>query len=646
MHNSFYKFKLATLFGAGVNLFFIFTGILIHNTYNKKPEFLISDKYIATIQEIPREKLNSYQSVVEIHAVVMNDSIIRTHEKVIVSFAKCEKSKFIKPGQMIVFIQSPEMVSNNNNPFEFDYKLYLERQQIYRQVYLSADSWGPSCKSAPFSFSIIAEKARLFLLKIYSQQNWDENQMNIISALTLGYKSGLDAEIKNLFISAGVMHVLAVSGLHVGILFLLLNFIFGFLRKQHTGRIFFILVVVISIWGFAFITGLSPSVKRAAIMFTFIVIGQNLKRQSNIYNTVSASAFFILIVNPNNLYAVGFQLSYLAVLGIVSLQPRIEKLFQFKFFIFRYLWSLLAVSFAAQIAIFPLTVFYFHQFPSYFWLTNMLVIPAATILIPLGIFLLAFSWIPYFSNLISEAIHIILTYLIKFLELVENFPGSVIQINFTIIELMFIIAVVAFFVFFINFPKIKYIKCTLAFMLLYLITSLAISTFNYYRHEIIVYNYSKQNVLHLIAGKRNYIVSESKLEGMESIHSIINNTIVGLSVNSPIYLTGNQYFNDSILYLNNGLIFFNGKIIHFTIKKKQWNYPFYPDIIIADKKTVMENNSKNYSAKTNFSENKQFSTSYNVREKGAFRKKWYMFGKFSLKKGLFLTELRNNMLII
>lgn len=157
-------------------------------------------------------------------------------------------------------------------------------------------------------------------------------------------------------------------------------------------RIIKLLILLLCLWSYAFITSLSPSVMRAVTMFSFIAIANVMQRQTNIYNTLAASAFLLLILEPNMVFEVGFQLSYLAVLGIVSIYPIVYPLFVFKSKWTDTLWQLNCVSIAALIATFPLGIFYFHQFPNYFLVANILVLPLIPFIIYFGLsFLLLFK---------------------------------------------------------------------------------------------------------------------------------------------------------------------------------------------------------------------------------------------------------------
>jgi competence protein ComEC len=616
-----YNFRHTIIFGTGIHLALIIAGILIYQNYNRKPTPYQDGKYLATVMEILQEKPNSYQSVLKVNAFQRNDSVFNSNELVMVWFAKNEESKTLEPGKIILFDQSPQEVKNSNNPYEFDYKKYLARKKIYRQVYLPSDAWTRSDVSSPFNLEILAEKARMHLLNIYHRQKLDENELHVLSALTLGYKRGLDPETKRIFASAGAMHVLAVSGLHVGIVFIILSFLLGFMKKQQAGRIIFVVIIIFALWSFAFITGLSPSVKRAATMFTFVVIGQNIKRQLNIYNTLAASAFLLLLLNPNNLFEAGFQLSYSAVTGIVFLQPRFDKLLTVRNKVLHYAWSLLTVSVAAQIATFPVSVYYFNQFPSYFWISNLLVIPAVTLLIPLGMATLAFHWIPFLSDILTGIIGLVLNFVILFLASIEMLPLSVLKISFSDLELVLVLGILLSVCLFIDTRCQWHFRNAYISVFLFLLVSFGIKSMNMFRKEIIVYNYSDQTIVHLVCGKQNYVISENPLPGTGMVQGMIDKTVVSLRMHPPVFLSSGQLYNDSFLYVNKGLIFFDGRIIGFNSGLG----PFIPEVLVGSN-NLNKQNTDLLAGKTLITtqRRRKFHPAHvhYLVETGAYREKW------------------------
>ncbi len=626
--NRFYTFRYSSVFGISVVSFFIILGMLVFKVYNKQPRFYNHATFHATVLEAPEEKPASFKTVLHIFNGLKNDSVFTANEKVLVYFEKNENVKALRPGDNIIFNKSPEKVENRGNPFEFDYKKYLERKKIFRQLYLPANQWKSVNSKAKFSFTILAEQIREKLLNIYRSQHLGEEQFEILSALTLGYKRGLDPEIKTVFSSSGAMHVLAVSGLHVGIIYGVLLFILGFLKRRKAGRLLFVLLTLFCLWTYAFITGLSPSVERAATMFSLLVIGENLKRRINVYNSLAASAMLLLLLNPNNLFEVGFQLSYAAVFGIVFLQPRLAKTITIKTKVGQFFWILLTVSIAAQLATLPITLYYFNQFPTYFWLANLLVIPAVSILIPLGLSLLVFAKVPFISTLLSNTINFLIHGIYLILKQIEQLPYSVFHESIQPVELIFLVGLLLSFLFFLKQPRTRYINAGLICIFLLFASAAFFKANRLNEKEIIVYNYPDNTILQLINGKYNYVISEKEIEENESAHNLLRVTGEKLQLENPVYLTPSDTLVNNHLFYENGIIIFGKQTILFKHAPGDVPEQLTPDFIINPE---VSNNSewrtlknslvilnRSYISDTLFSQVRR----YNVNHKGAFQKKW------------------------
>ncbi len=262
------------------------------------------------------------------------------------------------------------------------------------------------------------------MLDIYTKLGIDGDEFGMLSALTLGYKDALAPELRESFSTTGAMHVLAVSGLHVGIIFVVFGFLFSFMDRWRLGKRLKPIVIIFLLWCYAFITGLSPSVLRSSVMFSCMVLSGVFGRKSNTYNNIFLSAFFLLFFNPNLLFDIGFQLSYSAVLAIVYFQPKIAGLIYVKNRWLRWAWELAAVSLAAQLGTAPFSVFYFHQFPNYFLLSNFVVIPAATLILYAAVALFVFSPVPYVNVAVAFVLKWILKIMYACIVWIEHLPYS------------------------------------------------------------------------------------------------------------------------------------------------------------------------------------------------------------------------------
>ena len=281
---------------------------------------------------------------------------------------------------------------------DFDYGLYLRRQGIVGSCWVFRRNWIVIGHEEDTSIRGYAHKCQYYLHQQYQKMGITGKELGILSALTLGYREELDKDVQQAFSASGAMHVLAVSGLHTGIVWSIVIWILtlGGWRKplceEHVKRWLLSISIICILWGYAFITGLSPSVMRSALMLTFVECSFLLKQKTSRWNAILAAAVIILIINPLALWSVSFQLSFAAVLSIMLVGSGMQRKVFIRGKIGQYIGGLLIVSVAAQIGTMPLTLHYFGQTSNYFALTNLLVIPLAFVLLLLGISTLALSW--------------------------------------------------------------------------------------------------------------------------------------------------------------------------------------------------------------------------------------------------------------
>lgn len=270
------------------------------------------------------------------------------------------------------------------NPDQFDYGKYLSSKSILAQLY--ADAGQVQTGQHPIKdIFYYSDHIRNTIIGNLKKSGFREEERAVIAALILGQQQDISAAVIEDYQFAGAVHILSVSGLHVGFIMMFLTFALGFLPKNKALSYLKLATIVLSLWGFAVLAGLSPSVVRSVTMFSFLAVGMHLKRKTNIFHTLLVSMLLILLFEPSFLFDVGFQLSYLALFFILWLQPILALWWQPQNKIVHYFWQILTVSFAAQIGTFPLSVYYFHQFPGLFFVTNLIVIPMLTVIMALGI---------------------------------------------------------------------------------------------------------------------------------------------------------------------------------------------------------------------------------------------------------------------
>ena len=317
---------------------------------------------------------------------------------------------------------------------DFDYGMYLRRQGIAGSCWANRRNWQVIGHEEDRSLLTIAKRCQYRLHEQYRQMGIEGKELGILSALTLGYRENLDKDVQRSFSVSGAMHVLAVSGLHTGIVWgivvwlLTLGGWFKPLWEEKWKRWLLNIIAIVLIWMYAFVTGLSPSVMRSALMLSFWALSGLLEKQISRWNPLFSAAMIILIINPLALWSVSFQLSFAAVAGIMLIGQKMQRSISFKGRMLQYVGGLMLVSVAAQIATMPLTMHYFGQTSNYFALTNLVVIPMAGVLLVLGFGTLAMSWC-VIGEWLGVATKWCTWLLREVVELIEGLPFSTTQIS-------------------------------------------------------------------------------------------------------------------------------------------------------------------------------------------------------------------------
>jgi competence protein ComEC len=356
--------------------------------------------------------------------------------------------------------------------------------------------------------------------------------------------------------SSGAMHVLAVSGLHVGIVFMVFSWMFYFLEKIKYGKIGKSILLVLLLWSYALLTGLSPSVLRACTMFSFVIVGKSLNRYVSIYNILAVSAMFLLLINPYIIMEVGFQLSYLAVLGIVYIQPKMQLIWEPKNSWLQRIWTLITVSISAQIATFPLGLHYFHQFPIWFILSNLIVIPLSTAIIYIAILLLCIAKVSFIADLVAVLLKATLFSLNYSVKKIKDLPYSLLEgIHISVLETWIIYGIILLFLFYLFKRKFKF----LVYCLLLLVAILTMQVLEQFQElkqkKFIVYNVSKNSALEIIAGKKHFFIGNHTLVNNEKeMRFNIKHNWWKLGLSNTVYLPTN-YCSTIICKIKNTISF-------------------------------------------------------------------------------------------
>ena len=322
----------------------------------------------------------------------------KVHGKILLVSPKDSLLSGLHPGTRLLLVSDLIEIKKPLNPYQFDYRRFMALRGVHGQARLK-----------PLQFEVLpseekgiqfwAFQVREKIIRNLQKYNFEPEELAIVQALLLGQKQQISEEVYQNYADAGAVHILAVSGLHVGIVMLIIGWILSPLKRLKKGKFMRSFLIILCLWFFAVLSGLSPSVVRAVTMFSFISIGLELGRRTSTINSVFLSLLLLVLIRPQWLFDVGFQLSYSAVFAILLIQPLLLKLWMPQNKIVHYFWVLLSTTFAAQLGVFPLSLFYFHQFPGLFFLSNLVILPFLGLILGLGILVIllaSLSLLPFF----------------------------------------------------------------------------------------------------------------------------------------------------------------------------------------------------------------------------------------------------------
>jgi competence protein ComEC len=409
-------------------------GYLRVENHKEKADFTNVELYTVKLSRYAEEKENSWKVESSVISIYSNGNWVNRKGNVILYFSKKDFPKPYSYGDVFLIRGAPQLVKPPSNPGEFNLRRNLYFKNIHHQHYLR-EGYAVFIENSSDNFFLSAAiKVRLWADRQLKTYVHGAREQATASALVLGVTDGLDSDLLQAYASTGAMHVLAVSGLHVSIIYWIILLLGKPIEKLRSGKAMLACISVVLLWIYAFVTGWSPSVLRAVMMFTFVALARPWKQSTNIYNTMAASAFCLLVYDPFFLMSVGFQLSYLAVFGIVFIHPHLYVLWEPQSRFWDEVWKVTSVSVAAQIATVPISLYYFHQFPNYFLLANLLVIPASFVVLVVGLAVLPFSVIPFVASMVGFVLQWTIFIMNSVVVIIGSLPFSVIR-NIYISEL-------------------------------------------------------------------------------------------------------------------------------------------------------------------------------------------------------------------
>lgn len=551
------KYTFRWLFGAGVYVFFLTLGMAVCSFHLEKvvavfPIEEATSRVVLTNHVQEKEK-----------SLLFSASLQPTGEKILLYFSKDSLSKTLKRGDELLIRSKISLPKNNGNPDEFNYSRYLLHQGISGTAFIASGNWKKNGHTDSRSLRQIASDWQHGLLNLYHQQNFLSDQYAVLSALTIGYKDDLSDGIRESFSISGASHVLALSGLHVGFLYGLLLFLMRGFSRSFKLKIVRAVVIIAVLWLFAFIAGLSPSVVRSAVMFSFFALSTLANGRLFSLNSLSAAAFMMLLVSPCWLFDVGFQLSFVAVTAILFIHPLIYNRITPKHKLLRYVWGILSVSLAAQIGTAPLVLYYFSRFSTHFLLTNLLVIPLASVIMYLSIAFFLFIPLPFIQQWIVWLLKQALDFLNSSVRWVEHLPYSSLESVWVYtLEVPLIYLLLFFGVRFFYNKEAKTLICALTLLLSLCSYHFVMRLQDHPRNSIAFYNIPGCAAAHIIRSDGSSLLAYADtMPTNKRMHQVMNRHWSRLQLETPVVMRETP-INQNV-FLPNRMYDFCGKRICF-----------------------------------------------------------------------------------
>ncbi len=511
---------------------FIVVGIsttFIHNpkNYSNYYQQHISKNFVITLTVNKILKPGNYYH--KFIANVIQIDTKKTIGNVLVNLKKDSTSISLKVDDRIIITSEFKNLIPPLNPHQFDYKNYLAKQYIYHQVFIDRQDYKKLEKGSTSVYGLSAQ-FRNNIQTSLKKYNLSKNELSVINALLLGQRQDISKSLIESYTNAGAIHILAISGLHIGIILLILTYLFTPIEKLKYGTFIKTILIIILLWMFAFIAGLSASVVRAVTMFTFVAIGESFKKKRIVEYSLISSMLFLLLIKPLFLFDVGFQLSYLAVFGIIWVQPLLYNLWKPKLLLLDKLWSLLTVSVAAQAGILPISLYYFHQFPGLFILSNLIIIPFLGGILIGGIVVILLALL----NLLPQVLVDLYGFIISLMNKTVDWVSKQEDFLFKEISMSFYEMIIWYFIIVFTYQLIVLKKAKQLILLLISIvilqTSFIIEESNKQtKQEIIVFHKSRKNLLGLRRGNELQL-----LHNLDSSKLATERTIKGYRISENV----------------------------------------------------------------------------------------------------------------
>jgi competence protein ComEC len=516
--SDFFKLKFAFVYGIAIQMLLLTVAYLIcilHHPASSQYWYKHHEaKYThALIQVVAPPEQKAKTLKVEAAIVQLFDSAtsISTCGKALLYFQNSDNTQQIKQGDYILVKNNLKDITKSGNPGSFDYAQYCASKSIFQSAYLKDNEWQKTTRHTEDSksyFAHINEYTRCILKKYIP----DSNAHGVAEALLLGYRTDIDDKIWQAYTDTGIVHIIAISGMHMAMVYGSSRWLLLLLPFFNKRKAMAVLISILFMWSFACITGLPASVTRAAIMFTFIGMGEMLDQKSNSINTLAASAFCMLCYNPMMIYDVGFQLSYMAVLSLIIFYSPVYNLLYVSNKIADAVWKLMAMTLAAQILTLPICIYYFHQFPLLFLFTNLFAVPLTTVILYVEIILVLLHLITPVATILGSVISVLVNFVNTTVLTLSQYSFAVWSaINITVLQMLLLFLFIIYCSLWLYSKRSKHFLISSATLLVFSFTLLHQQYNIMQQHKVIVYNISGQKSIEFISQNQYYNPDEDSI---------------------------------------------------------------------------------------------------------------------------------------
>lgn len=524
-----------------------------------------SDYIVVRINEPLVEKAKSYKAETVVESICKGDGVRAATGKLLVYFAKDSNMPMLHYGDRVLLHQPIQRIKSMGNPGSFNYERYAAFQQIFHHAFVKTKDYVLLHDKTPNAFWQWIYHTKEQVLSALQRSIGSKDELGIAEALLIGYKEDLDKDLVQAYSNTGVVHIIAISGLHLGIIYLLLLKLFNQLPGVKKYKWVKAIGILLGLWLFTLVTGASASVLRSAVMFSFMVLGEQAGKKSSMYNALAVSAVVLLVYDPYLLWDVGFQLSYLAVVGIVVFQKPIYNRWCISNKWLDKVWQLTAVSLAAQLLTFPVCIYYFHQFPLLFLVANLIAVPLSSLILLAELLLVALAWQPQLSHYWGRAVQGMLWCMNVVIRWINDLPMALWDaIPATLLTTWLLYATVLGFCYWLLHKTKALLYVALGSMAAFALVQVYAKWQVYGQCKMIVYNVPQRQAIDFVQGNSFCFVGDTSLqhEGLlQNFH--LKPSRVALQLTQPsntlpaLQIQGRQFTlgNKKIILIDSTLLF-------------------------------------------------------------------------------------------